>query len=150
MRLPPDEVMCLLAEYEARMVSVVQRHRGSLDKFIGDGIMATSGGAQRSETCAAAGLEPLDIHFAVAVGPVVFGAVSDETRLEYTVIGNAVDLAAKLERHNKAEGTWALTTAACRERASEQGFALPAAATERADCAIEGVIGAVDLMVLAA
>ena len=172
MRLPPDEVMRLLAEYEARMVSVIQRHGGSIDKFMGDGILATFGAAVRSETYAAdalramgalveaaaawhrereaAGLEPLDIHFAVAVGPVVFGAVGDETRLEYTVIGDAVNLAAKLEKHNKAEGTRALTTAACRDRASEQGFVLPAAATERANRAVEGVTGAVDLVVLAA
>ena len=172
MRLPPDEVMRLLAEYEARMVSVIQRHGGSIDKFMGDGILATFGAAVRSETYAAdalrttgalveaaaawrreretAGLEPLDIHFAVAVGPVVFGAVGDETRLEYTVIGDAVNLAAKLEKHNKAEGTRALTTAACRDRASEQGFVLPADATVRANRAVEGISRAVDLVVLAA
>ncbi len=172
MRLPPDEVMRLLAEYEARMVGVIQRHGGSIDKFMGDGILATFGAAVRSETYAAdalratgalveaaaawrrereaAGLEPLDIHFAVAVGPVVFGAVGDETRLEYTVIGDAVNLAAKLEKHNKAEGTRALTTAACRDRASEQGFILPADATVRTNRAVEGISRAVDLVVLAA
>ena len=173
MRLPPDEVMRLLAEYEARMVSVIQRHGGSIDKFMGDGILVTFGAAVRSETYAAdalratgalveaaaawrrereaAGLEPLDIHFAVAVGPVVFAhAVGDETRLEYTVIGDAVNLAAKLEKHNKVEGTRALTTAACRDRASEQGFILPADATVRTNRAVEGISSAVDLVVLAA
>jgi class 3 adenylate cyclase len=41
---------------------------------------------------------------------VIFGAVGDDTRLEYTVIGEPVNLAAKLDKHNKKSGTRALAT----------------------------------------
>ena len=123
-RLPATDVIRLLAEYERRMVPVIQKHDGSIDKFMGDGIMATFGAVVPSGTCAADALRavdelvaaaaewadqrravgdpPLAINFAVAHGTVVFGAVGDESRLEYTVIGDPVNLSTKLEKHNKA------------------------------------------------
>ena len=68
-------------------------------------------------------MQPLTINFSVAHGQVVFGAVGDDTRLEYTVIGGPVNLSAKLEKHNKETGTAALTTTACVAIAKDQGFA---------------------------
>lgn len=59
---------------------------------------------------------------AVASGELVVGAVGDADRLEFTVIGNPVNLAAKLEKHTRSEGVAALTTAATLERARAQGF----------------------------
>ena len=59
----------------------------------------------------AAGLSPLSVGLAVASGRVVFGAVGDGERLEFTVIGDAVNFAAKLEKHNKDEKTRALADA---------------------------------------
>lgn len=170
-RLPPSDVMKLLADYEARMVAAIQRHGGCIDKFMGDGIMATFGAVLRTETFAAdafraidalviaadewaaerrrAGVEPLAIHFAVAVGAVVFGAVGDETRLEYTVIGDAVNLAAKIEKHNKVAGTRALTTADAYATAVRQGYVAPAPPSHRLHEKVEGVAQALDLTVLA-
>ena len=171
MERPPGEIMSLLAEYEARMVAVIQHSGGSIDKFLGDGIMATFGAAVKTDSYAAdalraveglvrtadawrqeraaAGERPLEINFAVAFGPVVFGAVGDETRLEFTVIGEPVNLAAKLEKHNKAESVRALTTADCLELARSQGYVPQVEPKLRAGRTIEGIAGTFDLAVLA-
>jgi adenylate cyclase len=53
---------------------------------------------------------------------VIFGAVGDDTRLEYTVIGEPVNLAAKLDKHNKKSGTHALATQDAFAIALAQGY----------------------------
>ncbi len=171
-RIPGDEVMALLAEYQARMVPAIRRHGGSVDKFLGDGILATFGAVVPSDRGAAdaltalddvlseaadwararvtAGEEPLRVGAAVATGRVVFGAVGDEDRLEFTVIGDAVNLAVKLEKHTKAEGVSALATAAAHAAATAQGYrraVLPEALPARR---VGGVDEPVDLVVMAA
>jgi adenylate cyclase len=123
----PDELVCLLAE-----------HGGTIDKFMGDGIMATFGAAVTSPTYAADALKTIDdimvaaaawgeelrqegkpllkMGAAVVTGKIIFGAVGDESRMEYTVIGDAVNLSAKLEKHTKSEGVRALCTASASAR----------------------------------
>jgi adenylate cyclase len=59
-KLPPDAVMQILAEFQARLVPVIRRHGGVVDKFLGDGIMATFGAASPSETFAADALGAMD------------------------------------------------------------------------------------------
>jgi adenylate cyclase len=154
--LTPDQAVGLLTDYHARVVPVIRKHGGSVDKFMGDGVMATFGAARPSATYAADALraalelvqvmdewsatrpgaasateapaaetsaEPgLRISMAVASGELVVGAVGDHDRLEYTVIGNPVNLAAKLEKHTRTENVTALTTAATLLRARQQGF----------------------------
>jgi len=169
--LPPSALMAILAEYQSRMVPLVQRAGGVIDKFMGDGILATFGAALRSETYAADALaaveavmaestrwnadraqrreRPLTIHAAVACGRVVFGAVGDDQRLEYTVIGDTVNLAAKLEKHNKTQGTRALATAETFRRALGQGYRPGAAPRAIAAAAVVGMNEPVDLVALA-
>ena len=142
--MEPGAVMQLLAEYQRRLVPVIQTCGGTIDKFLGDGIMATFGAATVSDTCAADALRAIDaviaeaadwaaereaegaptllINASVASGPIVFGAVGDENRLEYTVIGAAVNLSAKLEKFNKDLGVRAVTTAETFDLAVAQGF----------------------------
>ena len=170
--MQPSALIQLLAEYESRMVPVIHRNGGSVDKFLGDGIMATFGAAVASETYAAdslravddivaaaeaweverrdAGLDPLRIGAAVTAGRVIFGAVGDETRLEYTVIGDAVNLSAKLEKHNKTVGTIALTTGDTYALAKAQGYRPSAAHPEQPGSRLLGVERPVDVVVLAA
>ncbi len=167
----PGELMATLADYQARLVPIIQSHGGSIDKFMGDGIMATFGASVTTDTYAADALRALDdvmaavdewgaereaagkpvlrVGAAVASGRITFGAVGDETRLEYTVIGDAVNLAAKLEKHNKAEGVRAMTTVAAFELAVAQGYQSPTAPARLAARTIEGVEATVDVMVLA-
>jgi adenylate cyclase len=169
--LSPGEVMKLLSEYESRMVAVIQKHGGSIDKFLGDGIMASFGAAVQTESYAADAFRAveelvpaaaqwsserramdqpeIDVGFAVAVGPVVFGAVGDESRLEYTVIGEAANLAAKLEKHTKIAGVHALTTAASLAIARTQGYQAGDETRALAPASVAGVSGPVDLVAIA-
>ena len=154
-RMPADDVMALLTEYQRRLVPIIQAHGGTIDKFLGDGIMATFGAAMDSETysadalrsadaiveaCAiwrgereAGGLQDMNINVSVAEGPIVFGAVGGENRLEYTVIGSAVNLSAKLEKFNKDLGVRAVTTKAAYDKALAQGYAPQQDCEERSE-----------------
>jgi len=136
--------MKLLSEYQAQMVPVIRKHGGRVDKFLGDGILATFGVIEPSTTYAADGLRALDelmatarlwvensrasgqfcpeVNGALATGQVLFGAVGDEQRLEYTVIGEAVNLSAKLEKANKDLGTMALCDTPTYDLAQTQGY----------------------------
>ena len=169
--MAPDAVMKLLQEYQARMCPLIAANGGSIDKFLGDGILASFGAVVPSATAAAdalraadavidaaerwagerqaAGLPPLSVGLAAASGRVVFGAVGDSERLEFTVIGSAVNFAAKLEKHNKDEKTWALVDAGTYALAEGQGYVAPTARERRPGCAVGGVSEPVDLVVLA-
>ena len=169
--LAPSALMTLLNEYHARLVPLIQQHGGTIDKFLGDGILATFGAAERTDRYAADALAaidavmaeaarwqteranasepPLAINAGVAVGRVVFGAVGDQRRLEYTVIGDTVNLAAKLEKHNKLEGTRALATAETLERALAQGYRAPTRPERRPQRLVGGLAEPVDLVVWA-
>ena len=169
-RCPPDAVMRLLADYQATLVPIVRAHGGSIDKFLGDGILAIFDSLHVPDTYAADALRCLDaalaagarwqaereardipappVNGAVASGTVVFGAVGERDRLEYTVIGDAVNFASKLEKHNAVAGTRGLAGRETVELARGQGYTgTPARRIANADVA--GVGGSVDLVALA-
>lgn len=75
--------------------------------------------------------------------------MGDGERLEFTVIGDAVNFAAKLEKHNKDEKTRALTDAGTYALAERQGYAAPASRERRTGRLVGGVSEPVDLVVLA-
>jgi adenylate cyclase len=168
-RLEPHAVMELLSAYQSLMVAEIDRHGGSVDKFMGDGILASFGATRPSTSYAADGLRAVEaliragrrwalereaaglpapaIGAALATGQVMFGAIGDRSRLEYTVIGDPVNLAAKLEKHTKVEGVAALCTAESFRLALRQGYAAGAARTaQRHGCTVAGVGGPLDLV----
>ena len=171
-RVAPDELMSSLAEYQARMVPIIRSHGGTIDKFMGDGIMATFGASAVTGTYAADAMRALEdiiaaaeswnagrvaaakpklpVGAAVASGRIIFGAVGEENRLEYTVIGDAVNLASKLEKHNKTERVRALATATAFALAQAQGYAPKGQTENRAARSIEGIAEPLDIIVLAA
>ncbi len=169
-RLEPAEVMALLSEYQTRMVAAIRSCGGSIDKFMGDGILASFGVAREAdgfareallaveELLAAGeawheerrerGLPAPEVVAAAAAGRVMFGTVGDAQRLEYTVIGEPVNLAAKLEKHCRAETVRAIVPFAMLERACAQGYAGRRRWKIRRNRAVAGVDRPLDLAVL--
>ncbi|WP_188907480.1 adenylate/guanylate cyclase domain-containing protein [Aureimonas endophytica] len=140
---PPSDVLAALASFQKAVVPIIRDHGGTIDKFLGDGIMATFGAVRPLSTHAANALMATEavldafardvaarhawfaedgIGIAVVAGRVVSGVVGVEGRLEFTVIGSAVNLCAKLEKHNKEIGTLALTTRETLDLARSQGL----------------------------
>jgi adenylate cyclase len=168
--LPPREVIGLLQDYQARLLPVIERGGGSVDKFMGDGILVSFGAAEATGVeCAQAvetglaiiaevelwkagrrraGLALIDAAVALSVGDVVYGAVGHGDRLEYTVIGDAVNLAAKLEKHAKTESARFLATAEVVAAAGAQGYPMrPLRKIKGAT--VDGVSEPIDLAILA-
>ena len=158
---PAGEVMALLVEYQRRISRAVTENGGSIDKFLGDGILATFGCARPSSSPVADALRtlmallaeaerlaaetgrrgwPLAFGFAVTSGDVLCGTVGEESRLEFTVIGDAVNRAAKLEKANKTLGTVALAEANLLGAAEREGLRTHALAPyETFDVTLPGV-----------
>lgn len=168
--LPPGPLLRLLSAYQEVVVRAVDRHGGSIDKYLGDGVLASFGAVEASPTHAAdalravediqtalrgwqppeSGMPGISVGAAVACGEVLFGTVGARGRLEYTVIGDPVNLAAKLEKHNKVERTDALTHAGAFALATAQGYRPRGIAEVRSRRAVAGVDNPVDLVALRA
>lgn len=119
----PEDVVQTLNEYFEKMVDVVVRHQGMVDKFIGDGLMAFFGAPDydsfQEEHAVSAALEMqhelselckkwssegrchLQIGIGINSGNAIVGNIGSAQRLEYTAIGDTVNLAARLESATK-------------------------------------------------
>lgn len=138
-RLSPEEVVGLLNDYLSRMTDIILEEEGTVDKFEGDAIMAFWGAPlpqedQALRACRAAlrqqaalgelnqrfreqGLPPLTMRIGLHSGEAVVGNLGSQKRFDYTVIGDTVNLAARVEGLNKFYNTSILaseiTVAAC-------------------------------------
>lgn len=119
---PPEEIVQLLNRYFARQVEVIFRFGGTIDKFIGDAIMAFWGAPvenpDQAEHAVRAALEmtrvvaefrrelaetgvEFDIGIGLHTGPAVVGFIGADNRLDYTAIGDTVNLASRIEGQTK-------------------------------------------------
>ncbi len=132
----PEEIVGMLNEYFTRMVDIVFAHKGTLDKFVGDMVMALFGAplddpdhAQHAVDAALAmireldvlnrkwetdGRPALDIGIGISTGPMIAGNIGSEAIMSYTVIGDSVNLGARLESLNKEYGTRIIISEATR------------------------------------
>ncbi len=137
--LGADGIVELLNEYFEVMVEILERHRGVVTQFQGDAILATfnvpvpdsahASNALRAALemrgatrCREFGGQRIGNRIGVNTGPLVAGAVGAKGRLSYTVHGDAVNLAARLEGLNKDLGTRILVSEATAAQAD--GFDL--------------------------
>ncbi len=119
--LQPEDVAAFLNQFFSRAADAIFQHGGTLDKFIGDAAMAFFGAplpqddhAERAVRAALTlmhslevwnhersleGLEPIQVRVAIHSGPVVVGDIGSERRVDYTVLGNTVNVTARLEEY---------------------------------------------------
>ena len=138
----PEEVVERLNAYFDGMVRAIEAEGGVVDKFIGDAVMAVFGGlieldnasaaavraskgmraalVELNATWARSGLQPFDNGIGLHVGEVIQGPLGSEHRKEFTVIGDAVNTAARLESITKDHGACLLVTDALWQRLPPQ------------------------------
>jgi adenylate cyclase len=134
----PEELVAQLNEYFSRMVDIVFRHHGTVDKFVGDMVMALFGAPlddpQHAEHAAAAAVDmvkelgelnrqwasqgraQLDIGVGINSGEMIAGNIGSSSIMSYTVIGDNVNLGSRLESLNKDYKTRIIISDATRTR----------------------------------
>jgi adenylate cyclase len=140
--MQPEELVKLMNEYFTVMTERVFAHSGSLDKYIGDAIMAVYGAPvvesdHPAQACRsaldmlralddlqkkwqAAGLPKIGIGVGINTGQVVVGNMGSATRFNYTVVGDHVNLASRIEALNKNYGTSILISEYTYERVKDE------------------------------
>ncbi len=125
--LPPETVMLHISTYFSELIDILISNNATVDKFIGDSIMAFWGAPRPDEkhaynACEAAllcvnklrilnkqwqrdGKPPMVTRFGIHTGETVVGNVGSEQRMNYTVLGDSVNIASRLEQLNKSYGT---------------------------------------------
>ena len=126
-RLKPEALVAVLNRYMTRMVHIILEHNGIVDKYVGDAIMAVWGVplarpgdatnavraclemrrslAELNEELKAEGLPVLRIGMGLNKGTLVAGNIGSDLRMEYTVIGDTVNTASRIESITKEFGT---------------------------------------------
>jgi adenylate cyclase len=150
--LNPEEVVELLNEYLGKMVEIVFKYDGTLDKFIGDAVMAFWGAPvpqkdhpRRAVLCAidmieelkklqdkwrAEGKKIIDIGIGVNTGEMVVGNMGSKEKMEYTIIGDNVNLGSRLEGLNKEYKTHIIISDATYQAVSDIVDAKPLGAVK--------------------
>ena len=144
-QLTPRELIALVGEFQHLAVPIIQRHRGAVITYLGDGIMVTFGAVSPTDTYAADALRCIEslvdgvgrwltescargdcapeVGIGLDVGTVICGTIGEEGKLEYAVLGEPVNHAAKLQAHTRKASVGALTTRFALDKARAQGYA---------------------------
>jgi adenylate cyclase len=130
----PQTIVDLLNHYLDLQTTIIEANAGDVDKYVGDEMMATFEGARKEHNACKAGLEirramieetrkaaeaagtVIDIGIGINAGLVTHGSVGAKNRMDFTSIGDAVNLAARLEGANKPYGTGSLISEAVHEK----------------------------------
>ena len=121
--LAPERTFAFLRSFQERSSKIVRGHRGTIDKYLGDGLMATFGALQdegdapaRAIACSfnlldeigrwnvkrrERGAEPVLIAIGVHCGSVMVGNLGSDERIEFTVVGDVVNVASRLEKASR-------------------------------------------------
>ena len=137
--MSPEDLVALINEYLGAMTDAIFAHEGTIDKYVGDAVMAFWGApVDQSEhalrACRAAldnlealrnlwplwasrGLPKIDLRIGINTGPMVVGNMGSPVKMDYTVMGDSVNLGARLEGANKEFGTRILISETTRREA---------------------------------
>lgn len=148
----PEEVVSMLNSYFEVMVGIITKHGGVVDKFVGDAIMAIWGAphstgddarnalyaclemrealAEFNDDRVSQGHEPIKMGMGLHAGPVVAGTVGSNERMEYTVIGDTVNTASRIEASTKSFGTDLLISEAVAKLIEDEFLLEPAGSTK--------------------
>ncbi|MDQ6967445.1 MAG: adenylate/guanylate cyclase domain-containing protein [Mariprofundaceae bacterium] len=140
-KLSPEDLVALLNEYLSDMCEIIGRYNGTVDKFEGDAIMAFWGAPIYDEEHAklallaslemqqrlqvlrrkwvAEGRDPLYVRMGINSGPMLVGNMGSHNRMDYTIMGDAVNLASRLEGANKFYGTYLMLSESTKKLAGE-------------------------------
>jgi class 3 adenylate cyclase len=126
--MPPAEVVAMLNKYLDLQTTIILENQGDVDKFVGDEVMAMFDGPDKEVNACRASIairaamaaaadearnvqgKVVQIGVGINTGPVVFGSVGSRDRMDFTSIGDTVNLAARLEGANKNYGTKSLVS----------------------------------------
>jgi class 3 adenylate cyclase/CHASE2 domain-containing sensor protein len=131
-KLTPNDLFYLMSSYLSRMTDILTRNGGTLDKYIGDAVMGFYGAPLEmpdhplhachtalemrkalpifNTELLARGLDEIDFRIGIATGDVVVGNIGSHDRFNYTVLGDTVNLASRLEATSKEYGTHILVS----------------------------------------
>jgi adenylate cyclase len=139
---PPSEIVEIMNDFfRVSVCAVEEEHRGMVNKYLGDGFMAIFGagdsGSNHARDAVSAGCEilravkglndelaakgraPIQIGIGIHSGPAIVGSVGSPQRLEFTAIGNTVNVASRIQGLTKTVGRPLLVTEAVRDRAGD-------------------------------
>ncbi len=140
-KLTPPQLVALLNEYLSAMTDIILSYNGTIDKYEGDAIMAFYGAPysyedhalkcclaaidmkrrlrEMQETWRKAGKDELFVRMGMNTGDAVVGNMGSQTRMDYTAMGDSVNLASRLEGANKFYGTYAMISESTYEVAKD-------------------------------
>jgi adenylate cyclase len=154
-RATASQIVSTLNALFEQLVPVIGRHGGHVDKFIGDGLLAVFGApagfADHADRALAAGLEivqalgqrggELRVCIGINSGRVVAGSIGGGGRLNFSVIGDAVKVAARVEEATRTTGDELLLT-----RATSDALLRPASLVSRGSILLKGKSDAIELL----
>ena len=140
-KLTPRELVELLNEFLTEMTDIILKHEGTVDKFEGDAIIAFFGApnelenqeevacmacidmqqrlAELREKWGKTGMPELKMRIGLCTGPAVVGNMGSKNRMDYTMMGDTVNIAARLEGVNKVYGTYTMIADATYQNAGD-------------------------------